>query len=153
MTRILAHLLAGGSIVAMTTAALAQDLPQADDSYFKAAQAELQAQLAVQPNTGKAKNVILFVGDGMSIATLTAAAIRAVSNARFQSVRYCAIAHPTNANSPIAIAAFSNKVIPFLASLTGLSVSADATKCRNADRSRHRSPRGGRRDLHSSAPG
>ena len=75
MTRTIAHLLAGCSILAMTTAALAQDLPQANDSYFKAAQAELQAQLAVQPNTGNAKNVILFIGDGMSIPTVTAARI------------------------------------------------------------------------------
>ncbi len=61
----------------MTTAALAQDLPQANDSYFKAAQAELQAQLAVQPNTGKAKNIILFIGDGMSVPTVAAARIMA----------------------------------------------------------------------------
>ena len=77
MTRIFAHLLAGGSIVAIASAAFAQDLPQANDSYFKAAQAELQAQLAVQPNTGKAKNIILFIGDGMSIPTVTAARILA----------------------------------------------------------------------------
>ncbi len=77
MTRTLAHLLAGGSIVAIASAALAQDLPQATDSYFKAAQAELQAQLAVQPNTGRAKNIILFGGDGMSIPTVTAARIMA----------------------------------------------------------------------------
>ncbi|HET7714617.1 MAG TPA: alkaline phosphatase [Bauldia sp.] len=77
MTRSFAHLLAGGSIVAMASAAVAQDLPQANDSYFKAAQAELQAQLARQPITGKAKNIILFVGDGMSVPTVTAARIMA----------------------------------------------------------------------------
>ena len=75
MTRTLASLLAGGSFVALATAAFAADVPQADDSYFKAAQAQLQAQLARQPNTGKAKNVILFIGDGMSIPTTTAARI------------------------------------------------------------------------------
>jgi alkaline phosphatase len=77
MTRTFAHLLAGGSIFAIASAALAQDLPQANDSYFKAAQAELQAQLAVQHNTGKAKNIILFIGDGMSVPTVTAARIMA----------------------------------------------------------------------------
>lgn len=77
MTRTLAHLLAGGSILAFGVAALAQDLPQATDSYFKAARAELQAQLANQPITGQAKNIILFVGDGMSVPTVTAARIMA----------------------------------------------------------------------------
>ena len=56
--------------------ALAQDaLPQVNDSYFKQAQAELDKIAARQPNTGKAKNVILFVGDGMSVTTVTAARI------------------------------------------------------------------------------
>ena len=38
--------------------------------------ADLARRLAIQPITGKAKNVIiLFVGDGMSISTVTAARI------------------------------------------------------------------------------
>lgn len=67
-------LLASTSILAGP--AIAQDaLPQVNDSYFKQAQAELDKIVARQPNTGKAKNVILFVGDGMSVATVTAARI------------------------------------------------------------------------------
>ena len=50
-------------------------LPQAQDSYFVAGAAELQQQLANQPITGRAKNIILFVGDGNSIPTTTAARI------------------------------------------------------------------------------
>jgi alkaline phosphatase len=51
--------------------------PQSNDSYFKAGQAELARRLAVRPVTGRAKNVILFVGDGMGVSTLTAARIYA----------------------------------------------------------------------------
>lgn len=56
-------------------AVFAQDLPQAKDSYFVDAAADLEARLAVRPNTGRARNVILFVGDGMGVSTLTAARI------------------------------------------------------------------------------
>ncbi|WP_375451464.1 alkaline phosphatase [uncultured Devosia sp.] len=64
------------SALALVAPALAQSaLPQATDSYFMSAQESLAALIAQQPNTGKAKNVILFVGDGMSIPTITAARI------------------------------------------------------------------------------
>ena len=58
------------------TSASAQEAPQAQDSYFVEAKADLEARLTVQPNTGRARNVILFVGDGMGVSTLTAARIR-----------------------------------------------------------------------------
>jgi alkaline phosphatase len=50
-------------------------LPQLNDAYFRAAQAALQERLRVTPNTNRAKNVILFVGDGMGISTVTAGRI------------------------------------------------------------------------------
>ena len=50
-------------------------LPQTNDAYFCAAQAALQERLRVTPNTNRAKNVILFVGDGMGISTVTAGRI------------------------------------------------------------------------------
>ncbi len=56
-------------------AAVAQEVPQARDSYFRAAQADLASRMAVRPNTARARNVILFIGDGMGISTLTAARI------------------------------------------------------------------------------
>jgi alkaline phosphatase len=68
-------LLAGLGLACAQTAC-AQSLPQAADSYFVEAQADLEARLEVRPNTGRAKNVILFVGDGMGISTQTAARIR-----------------------------------------------------------------------------
>src|SRR5262245_46791021 len=48
---------------------------QTGDSYYAAAQARLKQIAAYKPNTGRAKNIILFVGDGMGISTVTAARI------------------------------------------------------------------------------
>jgi alkaline phosphatase len=67
-------------IAALTAAvgspAMAQTaLPQLNDAYFRSAQAALAERLRVTPNTGRAKNVILFVGDGMGISTVTAGRI------------------------------------------------------------------------------
>lgn len=45
------------------------------DRYFIDGQSTLKARKALKPNTRKAKNVILFVGDGMDITTTTAARI------------------------------------------------------------------------------
>ncbi len=76
MIRFQTLLAAGVSTLALvTTAAAQQALPQSGDSYFTAARDALQAQLAKQPIEGEAKNIILFVGDGMSVATVTAARI------------------------------------------------------------------------------
>ncbi|SJM33755.1 alkaline phosphatase [Mesorhizobium delmotii] len=77
MTRLFKALLFGTASAGLPAAALAQqaELPQATDSYFMAAQQELFSKLAEQPKTGRAKNVILFVVDGLSIPTITAARI------------------------------------------------------------------------------
>jgi alkaline phosphatase len=53
----------------------AQPPNQANDSYFKQGRAELQQRLKLRPNTGRAKNVILFVGDGTGVSTITAGRI------------------------------------------------------------------------------
>lgn len=47
--------------------------PQAEDPYFRAA----AARVAAMPASGRARNVILFIGDGMGVATVTAARIYA----------------------------------------------------------------------------
>ncbi|MCD7059847.1 alkaline phosphatase [Pelagibacterium xiamenense] len=49
--------------------AIAQDLPQASSEYFTAAQANLEAAIAREPNTNQATNIILFVADGMGVGT------------------------------------------------------------------------------------
>lgn len=75
MMRLPSALLAGASLFAAAPAFAQDALPQLNDSYFKLAQGELDKIIARQPNTGKAKNIILFVGDGMSIPTITASRI------------------------------------------------------------------------------
>jgi alkaline phosphatase len=71
------HLVSVAALLAAAgSAAHAQtNLPQANDAYFRAARSALQERLRVTPNTGQAKNVILFVGDGMGISTVTAGRI------------------------------------------------------------------------------
>lgn len=59
----------GGAAHAQST------LPQASDAYFRSGQSALQEHLAQSPNVNRAKNVILFVGDGMGISTVTAGRI------------------------------------------------------------------------------
>jgi len=40
---------------------------------IKQGEDELETALNLTPNTGVAKNIILFIGDGMSLPTVTAA--------------------------------------------------------------------------------
>jgi len=75
MTKLSHALLAGAAALAITPAFAQDAVQQANDSYFKQAEAELQKIIDRKPNTGKAKNVILFIGDGMSVTTVTAARI------------------------------------------------------------------------------
>lgn len=51
------------------TAAFAQDLPQSGNEWFTAGQARIAAELAKQPNTNKAKNIILLIADGNGVGT------------------------------------------------------------------------------------
>ncbi|POF28521.1 alkaline phosphatase [Roseibium marinum] len=52
------------------SAAVAQDtLPQASSQWFKDGQAAIQAVLDRQPNTNRAKNVILLIADGNGVGT------------------------------------------------------------------------------------
>ena len=55
--------------LAAATAASAQDIAQSGSAWFTAGQATIEAALAKQPNTARAKNVILFVADGQGVAT------------------------------------------------------------------------------------
>lgn len=50
-------------------------LPQAADNYFKAGETAVAARLQQAPIAKRAKNVILFIGDGMGVNTITAARI------------------------------------------------------------------------------
>lgn len=55
----------------------AQTLPgsQTGDAYFRDSAQRLDAALAAVPNTGRARNVIIFVGDGMGLSTVVASRI------------------------------------------------------------------------------
>lgn len=48
---------------------------QTAEDYAAQGRAQLEARLAMPVNQGKAKNLIIFIGDGMGISTLTAARI------------------------------------------------------------------------------
>ena len=49
--------------------ASAQELPQARSDWFAAGQARIQLELARQPITSRAKNVILMIADGNGVGT------------------------------------------------------------------------------------
>jgi alkaline phosphatase len=51
------------------------DAPQKNDIWYTQAQAQIEKAKANKPIVKPAKNVILFVGDGMSVGTITAARI------------------------------------------------------------------------------
>ncbi|NRD74988.1 alkaline phosphatase [Shewanella sp. VB17] len=63
------------SLVAMVTNAAILPTTQTDSKWFKTSAEKVAEKTQQQHNQKKAKNVILFVGDGMGISTLTAARI------------------------------------------------------------------------------
>ncbi|MEP7349128.1 MAG: alkaline phosphatase [Sphingorhabdus sp.] len=72
---LLASLLAAAPVYAQTAPAPAKPPLNTSEAYLKAGQAELKRLMADKPNNRKARNVILFIGDGMSVTTLTAGRI------------------------------------------------------------------------------
>lgn len=64
-------------IALMAAPALAQQTPPAplEDAWWNAGEAALRDRLAITANRNRAKNVILFIGDGMGISTITATRI------------------------------------------------------------------------------
>jgi Alkaline phosphatase len=73
--RNLSILLASCLIVAPALAEPAKPPVATSDGYLKAGQAELKRLIADRPNNRKARNVIIFIGDGMGVSTLTAGRI------------------------------------------------------------------------------
>jgi len=69
----------GGLLLALTVSqgALAAEpvARQTSNPYYVSGLTTLDKALALRPNNGKAKNVILFVGDGLGISTIVAARI------------------------------------------------------------------------------
>jgi alkaline phosphatase len=54
---------------------LAQTPTETKETFFARGRADVEANARIKPNKRKAKNVILFLGDGMGITTITAARI------------------------------------------------------------------------------
>lgn len=69
MIRAAKLMLAGVSTLALTLPSFAQDVAQAQSTWYKDGEASIEAVIAAQPNTGRARNVILFVADGMGVGT------------------------------------------------------------------------------------
>ncbi len=57
------------TIALCASTALAQDVAQSGSEYFTAGQDQIAERIAAEPNTNQAKNVILFVVDGMGVNT------------------------------------------------------------------------------------
>jgi alkaline phosphatase len=111
MTLRLALLVIALSLPFGTNGSQAQTIPQENDAYFTAANQQLARRLAVQPRTGRAKNVILFVGDGMSVATVTASRIHEgqkrnvdgeANNLTIDSLPYVALSKTYSHNGQVA---------------------------------------------------
>lgn len=72
---LLASCLIASPLLAQPAPAPAKPPVTTSDGYLKAGQAELKRLIADKPNNRKARNVIIFIGDGMGVATLTAGRI------------------------------------------------------------------------------
>ena len=59
----------GTAAILAGTTAMAQDIAQADNEWFTAAQERVQAELAKTQNTNTAKNVILMISDGNGVGS------------------------------------------------------------------------------------
>ncbi len=108
-TRKLAKRSAAALALAVPAAAMAGELPQnqAQSPWFTDADAMLQSKLNAPAPATKAKNMILFVGDGMGISTVTAARIFAGQEAgnpgeenflSFERFPHTALVKPYNTN-------------------------------------------------------
>ena len=112
MTR---HLCATTILIAFCATALAQESPE---QWFADGQATAAAAKRLQPIEGPAKNIILFIGDGMGVSTVTAARILAgqlkgmpgeENVLSFEKMPYLALSktYSTNAQTPDSAATMS----------------------------------------------
>ncbi len=81
-----------------------------EDPWFRSGRAAVQRALALHPDAGRAKNVVLFIGDGMGLSTVTAARIlegqlqgeSGEENAlAFEALPYVALAKTYNTNQQV----------------------------------------------------
>jgi alkaline phosphatase len=118
---------------------------ESPNQWFAEGAGELQRTLQMKPNMNRAKNVILFVGDGMGISTVTAARIfdgqqRDESGEEnvlsFEEFPYMALAKTYNTNQQVADSAGTMTAImsgvKTKAALIGLNQNAQVGNCRSA---------------------
>lgn len=99
-------------LLPLLTAAWAQDRPDREEAsgWWESGKAALEARLALESKTGRAKNVILFIGDGMGVSTVTAARILDGQNRgmageenrlSFEELPYSALIKTYNVNAQV----------------------------------------------------
>lgn len=139
--------LAMGTAASLTSAQTFYPAPaeETPEHWQALGQAELQRALARTPNTGRAKNVILFVGDGMGISTVTAARIfdaqlRGSAGEEnllsFESFPYVGLAKTYNTNQQTADSAGTMTAmmagIKTRAGVIGVNQYADRADCQSS---------------------
>jgi alkaline phosphatase len=75
LSALMASCLIAAPALAQPAPAPAKTPVSTSDGYLNAGQAELKRLIADKPNNRKARNVIIFIGDGMGVSTLTAGRI------------------------------------------------------------------------------
>ncbi len=97
-------------IVALLALSSAAHADRAHDGWYRAGREAVAERRAAVANTGRAKNVILFVGDGMGLSTITAARILAGQQAgglgeehwlSFERLPYTALSRTYNTNQQV----------------------------------------------------
>lgn len=95
-------------------------LEQADDPWFRAGQEAIARNRSIEPIGGRARNVILFIGDGLDVPTVTAARIfdgqqRGASGEEnllsFERLPYRALLKTYNTNQQVADSAGSGTAL------------------------------------------
>lgn len=115
---------------------------QTSNPYYVSGLTTLEKALALQPNTGKAKNVILFIGDGMGISTIVASRIHegqsrgvdGVSNSlSFEALPYLALSktysHDTMVTDSAASASAMMTGVKTLNGMIGVDGSVIPNNC------------------------
>jgi alkaline phosphatase len=68
-------ILSTAGLTAQTPAPAPAKIGETKEAYMQRARAQVEANRRLKPNTRRARNVILFVGDGMGVTTITAARV------------------------------------------------------------------------------
>lgn len=119
--------------------------PDPADGWYAAGQTAVAARLAEKPNRNRARNVILFIGDGMGVSTVTAARIydgqsRGESGEEnvlpFETFPHTALVKTYNTNQQVSDSAGTatamNTGVKTRAGVLGISGEAHRANCREA---------------------